>query len=125
MLQDLPGLDQEGAPGWDELHMVGRAVQQQDVQLTFQPLQLLAQGRLDDVLAGGRPAEVQLLDRGDEVAQLAMFHAVPAPPSCPRHLNYRQSPNQPPQKSRYPIEKVWIPHPSRVRSCCLSGQMVS
>jgi len=111
MLQDLPGLHQEGAPGWGELHMVGRAVQQQDAQLTFQPLQLLAQGRLDDVLAGGRPAEVQLLDRGDEVAQLAMFHAVPAPPSCPRHLNYRQSPNQAAQKSRYPIEKVWIPHP--------------
>ena len=60
------------------------AVQQQDAQLTAQPLQLLAQGRLDDVLPGGRPAEVQLLDRGDEVAQLAKLHApIPGSSSMP------------------------------------------
>jgi hypothetical protein len=125
MLQDLPGLDQEGAPGWGELHMVGRAVQQQDAQLTFQPLQLLAQGRVDDVLPGGRPAEVQLLDKGDEVAQLAMFHAVPAPPSCPRHLNYRQSLNQPARSLGIRLEKFGYPIPAEFARCCLSGQMMS
>ena len=36
-----------------------------------QALELLAQGRLDDVLTLGRPAEVQLLGQGHEVAQLA------------------------------------------------------
>jgi hypothetical protein len=38
--------------------MVGRAVQQEHAQFTFQPLQLLAQGRLDHVLAGRGSAEV-------------------------------------------------------------------
>ena len=80
--EDLPGLDQEGAPGRGQLHMVGGAVQQHHVQLTFEALQLLAQGRLDDVLAGGRPAEVQLLGQGDEVAQLAKLHARHLPVSC-------------------------------------------
>ncbi len=56
--EDLPGFDEEDAPGWGQFHMVGGAVQQEQAQFTFQSLQLLAQGRLDDVLTGGRPAEV-------------------------------------------------------------------
>src|SRR5215211_828677 len=73
--EDLAGFDQQGAPSWGQLHMVGRAIQQQHAQLTFQPLQLLAQRRLDDVFTGGRPAEMQLLSKGDEVAQLAKLHS--------------------------------------------------
>ena len=61
--------------GRGQLHVVGGALQQQYAQLPFQPLQLLAQRGLDDVLACGGPAEVQLLGQGDEVAQLAKLHA--------------------------------------------------
>jgi hypothetical protein len=73
--EDLAGFDQQGPPGRGELHVVGGAVQQQHAQFAFEALELLARGRLDDVLAGGRPAEVQLLGQGDEVAQLAKLHA--------------------------------------------------
>jgi hypothetical protein len=41
-----------------------------DPQLTLQPLHLLAQRRLHDVLPGGRAGEVQLLGQGHEVLQL-------------------------------------------------------
>ena len=40
-----------------------------------QPLHLLAQRRLDDVLPLGRPAEVQLLRQRHEVAKLPKLHA--------------------------------------------------
>ena len=41
-----------------------------DAELALEPLHLLAQRRLDDVLPLGRPAEVQLLRQGHEVAKL-------------------------------------------------------
>jgi hypothetical protein len=41
--------------------VVGAVFQQADAQLTLEPLHLLAQRRLHDVLPGGRPAEMQLL----------------------------------------------------------------
>jgi hypothetical protein len=56
--EDLSGFDEEGALGRGQLDMVGRSVQQEHAQFTFQPLQLLAQGQLDHVPAGGGPAEV-------------------------------------------------------------------
>jgi hypothetical protein len=52
-------------------HVVGAALQQLDAQLALQALQRLAQGGLHDVLAFGRPAKMQLLGQGHEVAQLA------------------------------------------------------
>jgi hypothetical protein len=73
--QDLPRFDQEHHPGGGQRHMVGAAFKQADGQLSFQPLHLLAQRRLDDVLALGRPAEVQLLRQRHEVAQLPKLHA--------------------------------------------------
>ncbi len=59
--QDLPCLDQEHRPGGGQRNMMRAAFQQADPELTFQPLHLLAQRRLHDVLPLGRPAEMQLL----------------------------------------------------------------
>jgi hypothetical protein len=47
------------------------AFEEADPQLALQPLHLLAERRLNDVLPGGRTAEVQFLGQGHEVAQLA------------------------------------------------------
>ena len=70
MREDLPRVDQEGGTGRAQLHVVGRALQQDHPEFPFQALQLLTQCRLDDVLAGRGPPEMQLLGKGDEVAQL-------------------------------------------------------
>jgi hypothetical protein len=80
--KDLPRLDQEGGAGRAQLHLVGRTLDQEHPKLAFQTFQLLAQRGLDDVLAYRRPAEVQLLGKGDEVAQLPKLHArhTPAQP---------------------------------------------
>ena len=59
--EDLPRLGQEHCPGGGQRDVVGAALQQPDAQLAFQPLHLLAQRRLHDVLPPGCPAEVQLL----------------------------------------------------------------
>ena len=69
-------------------------------QLTLQALQLLAQRGLDDVLAGGRPAEVQLLGQGDEVAQLAKLHP-PPPLTAPAERNCGTS--NPPSQAKQSI----------------------
>jgi hypothetical protein len=68
--QDLPRLDEERYPGSGQRDTVGAAFEEADAQLTFQPLYLLAQRRLHDVLPLGRPAEVQLLRQRHEVAKL-------------------------------------------------------
>src|SRR6476659_4968370 len=54
--------------------MVGGAVHQRHTELPFQTLQPLAQRGLHDVLAGGGPTEMQLLGKGDEIAQLPKLH---------------------------------------------------
>jgi hypothetical protein len=51
--------------------MVRAAFQQANPELTFQPLHLLAQRRLHDVLPLRSPAEMQLLGERYEVAKLA------------------------------------------------------
>ena len=68
--EDLPRLDQEHDAGGGQRDMVGAALQEADAELAFEPLHLLAQRRLDDVLPLGRPAEVQLLRQRHEVAKL-------------------------------------------------------
>ena len=50
---------------------MGAAFEQADSQLTLEPLHLLAQRRLHDVLSLRGPAEVQFLGQGHEVAELA------------------------------------------------------
>jgi hypothetical protein len=68
--EDLPRLDQEHDPGGGQRDMVGAALEEADAELAFQPLDLLAQRRLDDVLPVGGPAEVQLLRQGHEIPKL-------------------------------------------------------
>ena len=72
--QDLPRLDQEHRPGSSQRDVVRAAVDEADAQLTFEPLHLLAQRRLDDVLPLRCPAEVQLLGQRYEIAELAQLH---------------------------------------------------
>jgi hypothetical protein len=55
--------------------VVGAAFQQADAELTLEPLHLLAQRRLHDVLPGGRATEVQFLSQGHEIAKLTQLHA--------------------------------------------------
>ena len=82
MDQDLPRLGQEHRPGYRQRDVVGAAFRQPDAQLTLEPLHLLAQRRLHDVLPGGRPAEVQFLGQGHEIAKLTQLYARrhPLPP---------------------------------------------
>ena len=54
--------------------MMGTAIQQPDPQLTFQPLHLLAQRRLHDMLPLRRPAEMRLLSQRHEIAELTQLH---------------------------------------------------
>ena len=70
MRQDLPRLDQEHRPGSGQRNVMRATFQQADAQLTFEPLHLLAQRRLHDVLPLSRPAEMQLLRQRHEIAQL-------------------------------------------------------
>jgi hypothetical protein len=72
--KNLPRVDQESGTGRAQMHVVGRALQEDHPELPFQALQPLTQRGLDDVLAGSRPPEVQLLGEGDEVAQLLKLH---------------------------------------------------
>ncbi|HEY5985219.1 MAG TPA: hypothetical protein VIV12_02370, partial [Streptosporangiaceae bacterium] len=75
--------------------MVGAAFDQTHLKLAFQPLQLLAQRGLHDVLAGGRASKVQLLGERHEVPKLAKLHtghphsppARLAPPDMREHLD--------------------------------------
>jgi hypothetical protein len=73
--QDLPGLGEEPDAGRGQLDVPGGARDQPDAERPLEALHLLAQRRLDDVLAGGGPAEVQLLGQCHEVAQLPELHA--------------------------------------------------
>ena len=73
--ENLPRIQQERAPGRGQPHVMGSALQQRNPEFAFQPLQLLAQRGLDDMLPGRRPPEVQLLGQGDEVTELAKLHA--------------------------------------------------
>jgi hypothetical protein len=73
VLDDLPRLDQETGAGRGERDVPGGAVDEQHADCPFKALHLGAERGRDDVLAGGGPAEVQLLGESDEVPQLAQF----------------------------------------------------
>ena len=75
MRQDLPRLDQEHRPGSSQRDVVRTALDEADAQLTFEPLHLLAQRRLHNVLPLRRPAEMQLPGQRYEIAELAQLHA--------------------------------------------------
>jgi hypothetical protein len=57
-----------------EPHLSLRPREELDPELTFQGLDLLAEGGLSDPKALGGPAEVQLLGHRHEVAQVTEFH---------------------------------------------------
>jgi len=73
--QHQPCLLQEQAPGLAQLDPTIGTLEQACAQLVFQRLYLLAQGRLRDAQHLRGAAEVQLFGNGDEVAQMAKFHA--------------------------------------------------
>jgi len=51
-----------------------RALNERDAHFVLQPLDLLRQGGLRDVLTRGRSREVRLLSERDEVTKLAKLH---------------------------------------------------
>ena len=75
--EDLPRLDQEDDAGGGQRNVVGAALEEADAELAFEPLHLLAQRRLDDVLPFGRPPEVQIPPPASQNSEAAV-----AP--CPR-----------------------------------------
>jgi hypothetical protein len=73
--------------------MVGAALKQPHPKFAFQPLDLLAQRRLHDVLSVGGPPKVQFFGEGHEVAKLT--YSSPAAPhlsTCPCRRNDPRSP---------------------------------
>jgi hypothetical protein len=72
--EDLPRVDQKSGAGRGQLHVVSGALDKGHPELPLQPLQPLAQRGLDDVLAGRRPTEMQLLGKSDEIVQLPKLH---------------------------------------------------
>jgi hypothetical protein len=72
--QDLPCLGQERRPRGSQRDVMGAALQQLDTQFTLQPLHLLAQRGLHDVLPRRGAAEMQLLSQDNEVTKLAQLH---------------------------------------------------
>ncbi|MNQ81647.1 hypothetical protein D3C85_966780 [compost metagenome] len=72
--QHLAGFVEEQAAGFGQLHPPVGAFQQARADFLFQRLDLLAQGRLGNTQLFGRPAEVQLLGHGNEIAQVSQFH---------------------------------------------------
>src|SRR6202044_3237661 len=86
--------------------VMGAALQQPDPELTLQPLHLLAQRGLHDVLARRGAAEVQLLGEDNEITKLAQLHACHHLPLCgplPSKGSYRtrmpEPPREPPRHS--------------------------
>ena len=74
MAQGQLGLAKERQPGLGGHSALGRALQQAGAQLTLQPADLLAQGRLHHVQIECGPAHGAEFDDADEIAELAQFH---------------------------------------------------
>ncbi len=75
------GAGQDGARVVKELRAglrqgdaAGQAQEQRRADFALQLLDLLAERRLADAQAGGRPSEVKFLGNGGEVTQVAQFH---------------------------------------------------
>jgi hypothetical protein len=56
--------------------VMGVAFHQHDPKFSLETLDLLAQRRWHDMLAGSGPAEMQLLGQGHEVVQLTQLHGL-------------------------------------------------
>ena len=74
VVQDLADVEEEHHAGVGEANVVGAALHQWHPQFTFEPLDLLTQRRLHDVLTRRGATEMQLLGQAREVPQLPQFH---------------------------------------------------
>jgi hypothetical protein len=74
LLQDAPGLVEERGSRRGQGHAALRAVEEPHAKLLLELAHLLADGRLRDVQALCRAAEVQLLRDGNEVSEVSEFH---------------------------------------------------
>ena len=79
---DLAGISQEKAAGRGQLDVPAVANEQRAPDARLERLDLLRQRRRGDMQTLGRAPEVQLLGDGDEVTQLAQFHAARAYAAC-------------------------------------------
>jgi hypothetical protein len=68
------GVGVEGAPEHRQPGAAGVAFEQLAAKVRLQPADLLAQGRLGDVLARRRLTKVQYLPQGDEGFQVSQLH---------------------------------------------------
>jgi len=68
------GVGVEGAPEHRQPGAAGVALEQLAAKVRLQPADLLAQGRLGDVLARRRLTKVQYLPQGDEGFQVSQLH---------------------------------------------------
>ncbi len=76
-VKEDPGHGQEGAARRGQGDSAGAAVEQLQAELAFQPPDLLADRRLDDVQPLGGPAEVEFLGDRHEVPNLTQLHTAP------------------------------------------------
>ena len=86
-------------PALGQRHAAARAFEQGDAESPLELLDRPRQRRLGHPEPFGRPAEVQLLRDGDEVAQLAGLHDVHGSPSSRRPGRYRVRYRPPPDRS--------------------------
>ncbi len=68
--QDLSRVNQQHRAGRAQPHVMSGPFQQDYIQFTFQPLQLLTQRRLADMFADRGTTEMQFLGQSNEVTQL-------------------------------------------------------
>jgi len=68
--ENLMGLGEEEAPRLGESHPALRSLEKADLQLLFEAPDLLAEGRLRNVQPVRGAAEVQLVGKDDEVAEM-------------------------------------------------------
>jgi hypothetical protein len=64
----------EHFPGFRQLDLTFRPVEEPDPELLLELANLLAERRLADVQALGRPPEMQVFRDGDDVAQVPELH---------------------------------------------------
>ena len=75
-MQGSAGLDQKKPASLRQCHCPAGAIEQPRTQFVLQRADLLAQWRLGDAKALGCATEMQVLGQGDEVAEMAQFHAI-------------------------------------------------
>ncbi|MNH04517.1 hypothetical protein D3C72_1363640 [compost metagenome] len=75
-VEDLVGAGQQGAAGLGQGHLAAQPVEQAHIQLLFQPGDALADGRLGQEQAVGRPGKATGFGNRDEGAKVRQIHGV-------------------------------------------------